>query len=257
MKEIRDALEYLKNSGLISFEKYNEFLVSLQKGESLDSLKDELIDIYENRNSVFDDIEIIDIFDDIFLLNVNDFKIDNMIFTKLNFSDYSVRVFKNDSGVLGSEMFSRFKEQSNYTDLFLNSINNQFFSEVMMIDYSNIDDPNIRVIRQIYSDKNILFSNMFNFYILRERNHDDVLARITNNSDVQIIPFDNVYQDSSNEYDEMGNGESASKGYQKTYSTVAGRMFSDENGFMNFLFISFLTGISIGIISMIFINLFA
>ena len=268
MKEITDALEYLRNQGMITDEKY----IQLQNESNLEVLKSEIISAYQNRKDVSsninnvsyqddkvldEDIEILDVVDEISLLSVNDFKIDNFLFTKLNFSDSSIRIFKNDSGILGTELFLRIKEQPNYTDLFLNSINNQMFSEVVLIDYSNYNDSNVNAIKTIYNGKRILFSNMFNFYILRENNHDDVLARITDRADVQVIPFDNIYQDNFNDYEEIGESQSSSKEFQKSYSTAVGKLFSDENGFMNFLFISFLTGISVGIISMIFINFIA
>lgn len=68
-----------------------------------------------------------------------------------------------------------------------------------------------------------------------------------------------IIRDNLNEYEEIGEGESL--GIQKTIGAhpLTGKFFSsaEENGFMTFLFVIFLAGISSGIIFMIILNFLA
>lgn len=119
--------------------------------------------------------------------------------------------------------------------------------------FNRCNEPNVNIdlikeeLIALYNGYNNSSSSDFDFDIIEIDDPDGLTG---------IVPIDMFSVDSSQSVGEQVSSKSIG-GKQKKLGTLGNIPWTDENGFMSFLFISFLTGISIGIISMIVINFVA
>ncbi len=87
----------------------------------------------------------------------------------------------------------------------------------------------------------------------------DLKNKINEMNGINFVDYNSIIRDNLNEYEEIGEGQS--KGKQKTLGSHPGAgkflHFGDDDGFMTFLLVIFLAGISVGIISMMILNFIA
>lgn len=87
----------------------------------------------------------------------------------------------------------------------------------------------------------------------------DMKNKINEMNDINPVDNNSIIRDNLNEYEEIG--ESNSFGIQKTIGTYPGTgkhfHFGEDSGFMTFILVIFLAGISMGIIFMIIMNFLA
>ena len=204
------------------------------------------------------------------LVDVSDLSRDGKRYMKLNYSDGRVRIIENNSDFLGEELFSmlrqKYSDQSKYdvTVLFEEMVKD--FIEVSLYDFSDISNKSVYdslldkekqelyVVLSTYPGKKVFSGPHDNVYIVIDDGKESV---------VKVLNKDGVYQVRPFEEDMAKQDEDSSNSYsnQKSLGThpAAGTHFSfsdKEAGFTDILIFIFLSGISIGIVFMIILNIF-
>ena len=212
------------------------------------------------------------------LVDVSDFKRGEQNYIKLSYSDGSVRIFENNlehngKQYTGEEIFTVLKSKygsNDITDVFHQFVKNSI--EVNLYDFRDINNKNvydqlsqgeqqlIRIVMSQYPDKKVLSGPSSNMFVIKEEGKPDILVQVESlNGVYQVRPIDvSVINDelSNDSSDSLGE----SKGKQMTLSTPVGKAMSNDiekAGFMTYVLITFLAGISSGIIFMIILNFIA
>ena len=144
------------------------------------------------------------------------------------------------NGIITKEQFESFYSRCNTPGVDLSFIKRELkeiYDKYYDFEIKEVDDGDLSNYTGVYSISKIM--------------ENIESKKITNN-------IDNSITDNFNEYEEIGEGNSVSKSYQKTLSGPAGsHLHWGDDGFTTLLLIMFLTGISVGIISMIVLNFIA
>ena len=212
------------------------------------------------------------------LVDVSDFKRGEQNYIKLSYNDGSVRIFENNlehngKQYTGEEIFTVLKEKYNENDI--TKVMHQFTRnsiEIGLYDFRDLSNKNIydnlsaseqqliRIVMSQYPDKKVLSGSSSNMFVIREEGKPDILVQVESlNGVYQVRPIDvSVINDefSNDSSDSLGE----SKGKQITLSTPFGKAMSNDiekAGFMTYVLITFLAGISSGIIFMIILNFIA
>lgn len=145
------------------------------------------------------------------------------------------------NGIITKEQFESFYSRCNTPGVDLNFIKKELkeiYDKYYDFEIKEVDDGELSNYTGVYSISKIM--------------ENIESKKITNNED--------SITDNLNEYEEIGEGNTptVSKSYHKTLSGPAGsHLHWGEDGFTTLMLIVFLTGISVGIISMIVLNFVA
>ena len=130
------------------------------------------------------------------------------------------------------------------------SINNMSVSNIPSYNINNMDDFGINIV-EVDDGAESEFTGVIPL--------SDFKNKINDTNYINPVDNNSIIRDNLNEYEEIGEGNSF--GIQKTIGTHPGTgkhfHFGEDSGFMTFILVMFLAGISMGIIFMIIMNFLA